>query len=209
MATELTDIIGPVLPPGEPELRAVAISSLTGSVTLDGVSGGLGNELDRELLLSLRDWADVVLVGARTVVAENYAGTRASCLAVVSRTLRLGDRPLDDTIILTPRSSLADAPTDLSPAELVPADSPEEMIRALHDRGLKRIACEGGPGVFDMMFGADLVDVLHLTVAPLISAPVEQHLVNGVNRWVSLEHHSATDDGTLFLRYRRSARELR
>ena len=205
----LTDIIGPTLPPGEPELRAVAISSLTGSLTLDGRSGGLGNELDRELLLALRDWADVVLVGARTVIAENYAGTRASRLAIVSRSLQFRGHDPGDALILTPRSSLADAPAHLSPAQLVPADSPQEMVRALHDRGLTRIVCEGGPGVFTMMFGADLVDVLHLTVAPLISAPVDKHLVDDANRWLTLEHHSATDDGTLFLRYRREETELR
>lgn len=205
----LTDIIGPTLPPGEPELRAVAISSLTGSLTLDGLSGGMGNQLDRELFLAMRDWADVVLVGARTVVAENYTGQRASCMAIVSRTLHLGDRSFDNTLVLTPRSSLASTPTHLAPAELIPADSPEEMIQALHDRGLMRIACEGGPGVFNMMFGADLVDVLHLTVAPLISAPVGKHLVNDVNRWMSLDHMSATEDGTLFLRYRRGERGLR
>ena len=205
----LTDIIGPILPPGEPELRAVAISSLTGSLTLDGRSGGLGNELDRELLLALRDWADVVLVGARTVIAENYAGTRASRLAIVSRSLQFRGHDPGDALILTPRSSLAAAPAHLSPAQLVPADSPQEMVRALHDRGLTRIVCEGGPGVFTMMFGADLVDVLHLTVAPLISAPVDKHLVDDANRWLTLEHHSATDDGTLFLRYRREETELR
>ncbi|QGU04765.1 dihydrofolate reductase family protein [Corynebacterium comes] len=205
----LSDIIGPTLPPGRPELRAVAISSLTGSLTLDGRSGGLGNELDRELLLAVRDWADVVLVGARTFIAENYAGTRASQMAIISRTLQLGDRPPSDALILTPRSSLAHAPSNLSPAELIPADSPQEMIEALHARGLRRIACEGGPGVFNMMFAADLVDVLHLTVAPLISGPVDKHLVHDVNRWLTLEHHSATDDGTLFLRYRRGPEGLR
>lgn len=205
----LTDIIGPTLPPGEPEMRAIAISSLTGSLTLDGLSGGMGNDLDRELLLAIRDWADVVLVGARTVIAENYTGQRASCLAVVSHSLDLGERSFDNTLILTPRSSLQ-TPTDhLAPAELIPADSPEEMVAALHDRGLMRIACEGGSGVFNMMFGADLVDVLHLTVAPLLSAPVGKHLVNDVNKWMSLDHMSATDDGTLFLRYRRGQAGLR
>lgn len=176
----LADIIGPTLPPGEPEIRAVAVSSLTGSVTLDGVSGDLGNDLDRELLLALRDWADVVLVGAGTVRAEGYTGQRAKQLAVVSRS---GDVPLDDALVLSPAS-------------------PEDLIADLRARGHQRIVCEGGPEIYTMLFDAHLIDILHLTVAPVLLGPVEKHLLNDGQHRLHLEHHAATDDGTLFLRYR-------
>ena len=174
----LADIIGPVT--DQPEVRAIAISSLTGSLTLDGVSGGLGNELDRQLLLALRDWADVVLVGAGTVRAEGYTGDRAKQLAVLSRS---GDVPLADALVLNP-------------------SSPQELITELHARGHRRIVCEGGPEVFTMLFDAHLIDVLHLTVAPVLLAPVDKHLVDAGAHRLRLEHHTASDDGTLFLRYR-------
>lgn len=176
----LADIIGPVLPPEEMEIRAIAISSLTGSLTLEGVSGGLGNELDRELLLSLRDWADVVLVGAGTVRAERYTGRRARKVAVVSRS---GDVPLADALVINPASAV-------------------DLIAELHERGYRRIVCEGGPEIFTMLFDAHLIDILHLTVAPVILGGVDKHLVTGGEHRLSLEHHTATDDGTLFLRYR-------
>jgi len=173
-------IIGPTLPPDQPEVRAVAISSLTGSLTLDGVSGGLGNELDRQLLLALRDWADVVLVGAGTVRAEGYTGNRAKEIAVVTRS---GDVPLADALQLTP-------------------SSPADLIATLHARGHRRILCEGGPEIYTMLFNAHLIDILHLTVAPILLGDVDKHLINAGEHHLTLEHHTATDDGTLFLRYR-------
>lgn len=176
----LSDIIGPTLPPDRPEVRAIAVSSLTGSLTLDGLSGGLGNELDRELLLALREWADVVLVGAGTVRAEGYTGRGAKKVAVISRT---GDVPLADALVLRP-------------------DSPTSLIADLHARGYRRIVCEGGPQLFTMLFDAHLVDVLHLTLAPVLVGGVDKHLVNYGRHRLTLEHHAASEDGTLFLRYR-------
>ncbi|GAB3700534.1 dihydrofolate reductase family protein [Corynebacterium nasicanis] len=174
----LADIIGPVT--DQPEVRAIAVSSLTGSLTLDGTSGALGNELDRALLLALRDWADVVLVGAETVRAEGYTGQRAKQLAVLTRS---GDVPLADALLLTP-------------------SSPSELIADLHRRGFRRIVCEGGPSVFTQLLDAHLIDILHLTVAPVLVAPVDKHLITAGHHRLHLEHHAATDDGTLFLRYR-------
>ena len=52
------------------------ISSADGATTLDGASGGLGGEADRRLLGTLRGLADVILVGASTVRAENYRAPR-------------------------------------------------------------------------------------------------------------------------------------
>ncbi|MDO5670889.1 MAG: dihydrofolate reductase family protein [Corynebacterium sp.] len=172
----LADIIGPVT--DQPEVRAIAVTSLTGSLTLDGVSGGLGNDLDRELLLALRDWADVVVVGAATVRAEGYTGARAKEVAVVTRS---GDVPLPGALHLTP-------------------SSPAELMASL--RGYRRILVEGGPQIYTMLFDAHLIDILHLTVAPVLVGDVDKHLVNAGQHRLHLEHHAATADGTLFLRYR-------
>jgi riboflavin-specific deaminase-like protein len=48
------------------------VASLDGSVTLSGVSGGLGGPADKRALARLRDACDVILVGAGTVRDEDY-----------------------------------------------------------------------------------------------------------------------------------------
>lgn len=53
-------------------VRANFSVTLDGAVELDGRSGGLGGDADRDLLAALRALADVVLVGAGTVRAEGY-----------------------------------------------------------------------------------------------------------------------------------------
>ena len=55
-------------------VRMNFVSSADGAVTLDGRSGALGGDTDRELMQVLRAMADVVLVGAGTVRAEGYGG---------------------------------------------------------------------------------------------------------------------------------------
>ena len=52
------------------------VMSLDGAVTLEGRSGGLGDESDRLAMQVLRTLADVVLVGAGTVRVEGYGGLR-------------------------------------------------------------------------------------------------------------------------------------
>jgi len=48
------------------------IASVDGATTVDGVSEGLGGPADRRMLGTLRGLADVILVGAETVRAEDY-----------------------------------------------------------------------------------------------------------------------------------------
>lgn len=59
-----------------PWIRVNFVSSIDGAVTVDGRSGALGTTADHDVFMILRDLADVVLVGAGTVRAENYAGAR-------------------------------------------------------------------------------------------------------------------------------------
>ncbi|HRE03685.1 MAG TPA: hypothetical protein PLV68_20485, partial [Ilumatobacteraceae bacterium] len=46
-------------PPGRPWVMLCMIASIDGSTAVSGVSGGLGNEADRQLLTTLRGLADV------------------------------------------------------------------------------------------------------------------------------------------------------
>lgn len=234
------EMIGPVLPIGEPELRLIAISTINGSATFGGTSRKLGNATDHALLNNLRDWADVVLTGGRTVVAENYFGVRSTPesrasrvaggqapvapIAVVSRTLNFDPQSqfFSDTttapLLLVPDSTLSDPSLAQRRELLISAGAelistgggtPKEIIHALHQLGLYRISCEGGPGIYAMMLDSDLVDIFHLTIDPLIQAPVEKPLFSvrpdgqGFSRALALESVAATGDGTLFLRYRK------
>ena len=69
-----------------PAVRLNMISSVDGSTALDGRSGGLGGPADRKVFAALRSLADVVLVAAGTVRAENY-GPGSLPIAVVSGSL--------------------------------------------------------------------------------------------------------------------------
>ena len=57
-------------------LRANFIASLDGGATVGGTTGRLGGPGDRALFSLLRELADVILVGAGTVRAEDYSGAR-------------------------------------------------------------------------------------------------------------------------------------
>lgn len=208
------DLIGPDRPT---ELRAVAVTTANGAARVDGDTGTMGNATDTALLLGLRDWADVVLVGAGTVIAEDYGGSPTP-LAVVTRRLSLdpGARLFAEgsPLLLVPQSSLDDpalahrrALLTAAGATLVSTGSGTagEIVAALHGLGHHRITCEGGPGLYSQLFRADLVDVLHLTVDPVLHSPADMQLLRGdVHRRLALDHLAATADGTVFLRYRRN-----
>lgn len=228
------ELIGESPAPGFREVRLVYISTLTGSASLGGSTGKMGNETDAELFQGVRQWSDAILVGANTVRREGYGavaeGTEeqkasrrlanqspAPVLAVISRSL---DFPATaGQLALTPQSSLEDPALrgrrdDLESAgvELVSTGggSAEEIIDALTSRGLHRIDCEGGPGIAALMLDADLIDVVHLTFEPVFTTPVEQPLLSlrpgmeGFQRRFGLEQAAPTADDTVFLRYRRT-----
>ncbi|MEZ2121180.1 pyrimidine reductase family protein [Corynebacterium sp. CCM 9203] len=123
-------LIGPIADPHQDQVRALSAMTLTGATAIGGSSRAIGNATDTELLLALRRWSDVVLVGAETVRSENYGGVVVDTdtrlrrakegrgevppLAVVSRSLALSpdSRLFADTcippLILTPESSYTD-----------------------------------------------------------------------------------------------------
>ena len=223
MPARVDALIGPLASPGTLELRAVAVNTLFGAFARRGTSGSLGNRTDSALLAGLRDWADVILVGAGTVHAEDY-GPAATPMAVVSRSLEVdtslgifeGARPL----ILAPEPSLADASLLPHTRTLTAAGAelhstgrgePAEIVAALRRLGFNRILCEGGPGLYAAMLRANLVDVLHLTVDPSVGSedgPFGLDLAAGgaaraFTRRFLLEDATVDADSTLFCRYRR------
>jgi riboflavin biosynthesis pyrimidine reductase len=195
-------------------LRMNFVASADGAVTVAGKSAGLATPGDSRVFGLLREFCDVIMVGAGTVRVEGYlqppypaerrARRRARGLAeippyaVVSHALRLdASSPLftaaaPRTIVVTCASAPAGALAELAEvAELVVAGSDRvDLAGALHqlaERGLGRVLCEGGPHLFAALLAADLVDELCLTVSPLLTGPGPGRINAGAPLATSLE----------------------
>jgi riboflavin biosynthesis pyrimidine reductase len=170
-------------------------SSIDGHATIDGRSGGLGDEGDREIFHALRGMADAVIVGTGTLRAERYGRMIADPDRRRRRELRgLAPEPIACTVT---RSGVVDAGIPLfatpeatvvifsgAPVELgEPAATVEvvridpglltlttvlERLRTDHD--VRLLLCEGGPGLFGGLLRERLVDELFVTLAPKLVA---------------------------------------
>jgi riboflavin biosynthesis pyrimidine reductase len=177
-------------------LRANFIASLDGAASVDGTTGRLGGPGDRAVFSLLRELADVILVGAGTVRAEDYSGARLTIaqrqgrqargqsevpqLAIVTQSGRLErDMPVFTRTEVPPlvctcaavadqtRSTLADLADVIECSVDDPALVDEAMVlAALAERGLYRVLTEGGPTLFGSFVERGLLDELCLTIAP-------------------------------------------
>ena len=149
------------------------ISTADGVTDVSGRSGPLGSDADREVLLTLRDNADVVLVGAGTVRAEHYGVPRRSPIPIVVVSKRCD---LDWTSPLFTSGWGMVATTTNAPH--VPVRSfragkndvdIQAIITALHnDLNARVIHVEGGPMLNSALLLAGCVDAINLTIAPHI-----------------------------------------
>ncbi|MDT7579181.1 MAG: hypothetical protein QOK35_445 [Pseudonocardiales bacterium] len=213
--------------PDAPSVRVNFVSSLDGAVTVDGRSGGLGTAADKAVFGLLRELADVVLVGAGTVRAENYGGARRPTrgrttpppIAVVTGSADLdpGSRLFTDTVVpplvLTVGSAPAARRAALAAAGgevvVLPGLTPDALLAELVGRGLHRVLCEGGPSLFGALLAADAVDELCLTVSPLLAGGDAGRIAHGPPgtpaRPMTLDGVLHAEDA-LLLRYRRAPR---
>jgi riboflavin biosynthesis pyrimidine reductase len=205
-----------------PGVRMNFVSSLDGSATHEGRSGGLSGAADKRHFELLRRVCDVVMVGAGTVRDEGYGPMRVSAaserwrvehgmpphpvFAIVSGHLDLdeGSRifteaPVRPTVISTAGASGA---RFSAVADVIEADLPG-ALEQLRARGLTRILCEGGPSLFGSLLAVDAVDELCLTVAPSLEAGDGPRISHGdvpEARGMRLGHVLRSGD-TLLLRY--------
>lgn len=207
-----------------PYVRVNFVASADGAVTVDGRSGGLGSAADRKVFGVLRELAEVVLVGAGTVRAEDYRGARRATrgrdtpppIAVVTGSADLNpkSRFFLDTHVPPIVLTLRDVPSERLErladvgADVVPLDrlTPDALLAELGRRGLHRVLCEGGPSLFGALHAADAVDELCLTVAPLLAGGEAGRIAHGPvgSPPRSMELVGALHaEGTLLLRYRR------
>ena len=215
--------------PAGRHLRVNFVTSLDGSVTVDGRSEGLGSPGDRRIFQVLRALADVVLVGHgtastegyRPITAESAVGRRRASIgrpptapiAIVSRRAsldpanRLVTGAVSPTILITcasadptRRAALADAGVNVLVCGENDVDLPLALDR-LAALGHEHVLCEGGPTLFRAALTAGVVDELDLSIAPALVGG-EQRLLHGLPDVVRLELRQVLEeDGTLFTRY--------
>lgn len=225
------DVWETLRPPYGPHLRANFATSMDGSVTdPQGRSGGLGGEGDREVFRTLRAHTDAILVGAGTVRSEGYGPHRLSAGVAARRAAEGRPRPapivvvtgsadldptdplfteaVTPTIVLTRAAAPAERRAALAEVGevIVVGDGEVDLgagVEGLHERGLERLLCEGGPSLLGHLLALDLVDELCLTVAPVIVGDHQRALVSDLPELRRLTLVGALEAaGDLALRYR-------
>jgi len=163
-----------------PHLRAGFVTSVDGGISVDGASAGLGTPADKAAFRALRTVCDAVVVGAGTVRDEEYGPVRFSPQAaqwraahgrspdapvvVVSRSGRVPDKVRQGPVIVAvPKGVEVDGGLDV-----IRTTEPHALVAALHERGLTRLLCEGGPGLLTTLVTAGVVDELCLTTSPTL-----------------------------------------
>lgn len=192
---DLLDLYTADVPDG-PWLRVNFVATLDGSASASGRTASLGGDDDLRVFDLLRRVADVVLVAAGTVRDEEYgpmvlhdedvAWRRAHGMpdhpvfaivtgsAGLDRSSRVFTEAPVRPIVLTSASGAASergrAVAEVADVVSCGDDAVDvaAVVRALADRGLDRIHCEGGPSFFGALIAADLVDELTLTVDPTL-----------------------------------------
>jgi riboflavin biosynthesis pyrimidine reductase len=190
-------------------VRGNMIASLDGGATVEGRAGGLGGSGDRALFAVMREAADVILVGAGTVRAENYSGAQltvacrqlrqrrrqsevppiavASASGALEPESRLFTRSETPPLIFTTTVSFAATRDRLhGRAEVLDASTSDPIVvdltavlAELGRRGLHRVLCEGGPTLLGDIVGQGLLDELGLTIAPMVLAGTAPRIVVG------------------------------
>ena len=182
------------------------VSGLDGSTVVERNSRALSNATDQALLLTLRSFADMILVGAGTVRADGYGPPRlpGQRIAIVSRS---GVFDFDSPLFASGKALLVlpeDAPQVPVPA--VRAGIGEvDIAAALAKLDAQVVQAEGGSTLNGLLAAADVIDELNLSISPQINGGDGPRLTSGAP---ALSHrmqlaHVLEDDGFLFTRYLR------
>ena len=219
-------------PPASRWVRGVMVASVDGGTVVEGRSRGLSGPADARWFARLRDLPDVVLVGAGTARAEDYAavhpsearvGWRAAHglsptppIAVVTGSLALDPASAlfrgaaARTILVTTeraareRGAAYEADLVTTPGERVDVAA---ALDALHARGLRRVSCEGGATLLGQVAAAGRLDEVCLTTSPLVVGGEAPRAAHGPLVLPPQRMRLAAlleDDGSLFARYVRS-----
>ena len=202
-------------PPGpRPWVGLCMVTSLDGTVAVDGTSGGLGNPNDLQVLLTLRSIADTILVGAGTVRGEGYGPPKKPGQRIGVVTNR-GSVDLSDELFTSGAGFVITTDTtdvDEARVEVLRAGHDAVDLRAAISRlheivpGIRHVQAEGGPTLNAALLDADLIDELDLTIASRLAGGNGPRLTRGadeLDRRFDLAHLLVDDDGFVFGRWTR------
>ena len=194
-------------PEGRPWVAVCMVAGLDGSTVVDRTSRRLSNATDQQVLLTLRTFAQVILVGAATVRAEGYGPPRleGQRIGVVSRS---GDLDFDTPLFTSGKGFLV-LPVD---APAVPVLSVRagiasvDIAAVLAQLDAQVVQAEGGSTLNGLLAAADCIDELNLTLSPHLNGGDGPRVTSGAP---ALSHrmalaHVLEDDGYLFTRYVRA-----
>jgi riboflavin biosynthesis pyrimidine reductase len=166
------------------------IASADGRTAINSTSTGLGHPADTALLREVRAAADVILVGAGTLVAEGYAnlldeqqrGSRVDmgrtphpAVVTISRRLTIPDVAIahEEVPFVVYSEARGTGPGEVRTLASVTVEN------VLDNLGAGLILCEGGPHLLRQLAASELLDDLLVTVAPLITGGSATGLLAG------------------------------
>jgi riboflavin-specific deaminase-like protein len=204
-------------------------ATVDGRAAIGGVSGPIGSSADTEMLARLRTRFDALMIGAGTMRAERY-GRPVAAQEQRERRERIGlphdplmvivsgrlDLPWDAPLftdgggrVLIFTASEAEPPETATALRIVRHEGFVDIAAALrhlrHERGIRALLCEGGPGLHGELQAGGYVDDLFLTIAPKLAGGAAPRIVEGELPAVAeLELAWLLErEGELFARYRR------
>jgi riboflavin biosynthesis pyrimidine reductase len=194
-------------PAERPWLGVCMVSSIDGSTVIDNNSRGLSSAADQEVLRTLRDLADVLIVGAATLRIEGYKPPRkpGQRVGVVSRR---GDVDATSSLFTSGAGFLI-LPDDAPPTsiESVRAGAGEvDLAGALAKLDADFVQAEGGATLNGALAAADLIDELNLTISPQLAGGDGPRVTGGAAQLAYRMRltHVLEEDGFLFTRYLRA-----
>ena len=192
--------------------RSNFISTVDGSITgADGLSVSIRTDADGRVFGALRDWAQVIVVGAGTAREEEYAVNEKPIVLVT----RSGEVPpsLEDAepgkvlmATVSRSDGLAQARETLGAGNVIVCgddDVDTAVLRSeLTDRGFARVLVEGGPHVLGDALDDGVLDEVCASIAPQVVAGDHSRMATGPDVSVGLRLGLLLEeDGTLLARW--------
>lgn len=215
---------------GRPWVLLNFVASIDGAIEIDGKSSGLGDADDAALFKAMRAVADVVLVGAGTVRAEDYHPLtldperqrrrlevgleRTPLLVIVSGRMNLNpearvfsDADHRPTVLTSAQASQERVDSVAAVADVHRIESLGAAAIIDHLNSSTIVLCEGGPSLAGQLVAAGLVDEFNLTVAPVLTSGDARRVTSGAHADPPLDmrlDRILKGDRSLFLRYLRA-----
>jgi len=165
------------------------VSTLDGAANGEsGKSGSINNAADKRVFYALRAQADAIVVGAGTARTERYRVADVPLVIVSHRGLvpeQLRDAPAGKVLLVTCADSLGldECRGALGHEQVIVAGDAQvdlaAMKKALVERGLRDLLCEGGPHLLRDLLDQGVADELCLTWVPRLIGGVHPRILGG------------------------------